>query len=103
MAKLEKAEAALGSIDPKGCVLVYDPEGGEFCELSEGGRDFLQALQSAGSLGVILEAAERAGAETSGLEAFAKELYQAGLLHEPRVKKDHSSLSATTDPELQKV
>jgi anaerobic magnesium-protoporphyrin IX monomethyl ester cyclase len=100
---LEKAEAELGSVDPKGCILVYDPEGGEFCELSGGGRDFLSALQSAGTLGVLLDAAERAGAETSGLEEFAKELYQAGLLHEPKETRDRSPLIAAADPELQKI
>ena len=100
---LEKAEAELGSVDPKGCILVYDPEGGEFCELSSGGRDFLSALQSAGTLGVLLDAAERAGAETSGLEEFAKELYQAGLLHEPKETRDLAPSITTIDPELQKI
>ncbi|MCH2106405.1 MAG: radical SAM protein [Planctomycetes bacterium] len=78
---LERAESELDGVSPAECVLAYDPESGEFCELTAGGRAFLEALQQAGSLGALLDAAERAGADTSGLEAFAKELHQSGLLH----------------------
>ncbi len=78
---LERAEAELAEVAPADCVLAYDPESGEFCELSSGGKAFMEALQRAGSLGALLDAAERSGADTSSLEAFAKELHESGLLH----------------------
>lgn len=80
---LERAEKELGSVAPHECVLVYDPEVAEFCELSAGGVEFLEALQMAGSLGALLDAGERAGADVAALEAFALELHRSGLLHAP--------------------
>ena len=80
---LERAEAELDSVAARECVLAYDPESGEFCEISEGGREFLEALQIAGSLGALLDAAERVGADVGTLEAFAGELHRSGLLHAP--------------------
>ena len=79
---LERAESELDGVAPAECVLAYDPESGEFCELTAGARAFLEALQQAGSLGGLLDAAGRAGADTTSLEAFARELHQSGLLHE---------------------
>jgi hypothetical protein len=100
---LERAEAELGSVAPFECVLAYDPKSGEFCELSPGGRDFLRALQAAGSLGALLDAAQRSGADVAAFEAFAKELHQSGLLHGPEHDTITPTRRATVTPQPQVI
>jgi len=100
---LERAETELGSIAPGPCVLAYDPENGEFCELSAGGRDFLLALRAAGSLGSLIGIAERAGADVSALEDFAQELHRSGLLHEPEALTKTPTRTETTHHKPQTI
>ena len=83
--------------------MAYDPESGEFCELSAGGKAFMEALQQAGSLGALLDAAERAGADTSSLEAFAKELHEGGLLHTSEQHTITPARPAAASPRPQEV
>jgi hypothetical protein len=100
---LERAEAELGGVAPSECVLAYDPESGEFCELSAGGKAFMEALQQAGSLGALLDAALRAGADASSLEVFAKELHESGLLHTGERYTITPTRTAAASPRPQEV
>ncbi|MCA9000511.1 MAG: radical SAM protein [Planctomycetes bacterium] len=61
-------------------VLLYDPKGHEFVEVSPDGAKLLRAIRAAGSLNRLLDGRGANGATRARLRTFAQELYRLGVL-----------------------
>ncbi|MFT5197683.1 MAG: anaerobic magnesium-protoporphyrin IX monomethyl ester cyclase [Planctomycetota bacterium] len=76
----ELAGRELPAADRRSRVLLYDPMGHEFIEVSPDGAKLLRAIRAAGSLEILLENRKATPATRDSLRRFADELYRLGVL-----------------------
>ncbi|MCP5021278.1 MAG: radical SAM protein [bacterium] len=70
----------LPPVEPCDKVLLYDPRGHEFVEISADAGKLLQAIQAAGSLNALLKHRNAPRATGESLRRFARDLYRLGVL-----------------------
>ncbi|MEM9800887.1 MAG: radical SAM protein [Planctomycetota bacterium] len=106
----EIAEARLAPLERRPRALLYDPENGEFVELSPDGVRVLDALRAAGRLDALVDAQRARGASDAAIEklrTFAAQLHRLGALRPagatltPAARRSRSSV--LLNPEVSRV
>ncbi|MEM6674798.1 MAG: radical SAM protein [Planctomycetota bacterium] len=106
----EIAEARLAPLERRPRALLYDPENGEFVELSLDGIRVLDALRAAGRLDALVDAQRARGASDAAIEklrTFAAQLHRLGALRPagatltPAARRSRSSV--LLNPEVSRV
>ena len=96
------AEESLPPLQPSKRVLVYDPENGEFAEISPDGARVLEALRRSGDLGTLTRRQTERGASADAVERlreFATRLHRLGALRGERTKTIPRPAAAAGTPE----